>query len=90
VHCGFVTALDQANFLGAGQLFISTDAPDRIAERTGADGRNRDRIVAFHAVFRPELEPDRRIARDFGDSAIESEEFLRSEQDFLLIKDSHG
>lgn len=90
MHCGFVAALDQANLLGAGQLFISTDAPDGIAKRAGANGGNCDRIVAFHPVFRSELEPDRRIARYFGDSAIESEEFLSSELGFLLVEDARG
>ena len=90
MHRGFVAALDQANFLGARQLLISTDAPDRVAEGTGGNRGNRNRIVAFHAILGSELEPDRRIAAYFGDSPIESEEFLGGEQDILLVEDALG
>ena len=79
MHRGLVAALDQSNLLGAGQLLVATNAIDGIAERGSTNGGNRDRIVALHAIFGSEFEPDCRITTDFGDSAIESKEFLGGE-----------
>src|SRR5271156_3466942 len=90
MHRGLAAALDQRNFLGAGQLLVSTDAADGIAERPGANGGNRDRIVALHAIFRSEFEPDRRVTTDFGNSAVESKELLGGQQDLVLVEQADG
>src|SRR5208337_397904 len=90
MHRGLAAALDQSNFLGAGQLLVSTNAVDGIAERPGANGGNRDRIVALHAIFRSEFDPDCRITTDFGNSAVESKKFLSGEQDLVLAEQADG
>src|SRR6202451_821033 len=90
MHRGLVAALDQSNFRGAGQLLVSTDAVDSIAERPGANGGNRYRIVALHAIFRSEFESDCRITTDFSNSAVESKEFLGSEKDLVLAEQADG
>src|ERR1700677_251401 len=90
MHRELVATLDQSNFLGAGQLLVSTNAVDGIAERPGANGGNRDRIVALHAIFRSEFEPDCRITTDFSNSAVESKEFLGGEKDLVLAEQAHA
>jgi hypothetical protein len=60
-------------------LIISANAPDGIAERAGTNRGNRDRIVALHAIFRSEFDPDCWITTDFGNTMVESKEFLGGE-----------
>src|ERR1700735_3443861 len=90
MHCGLVAAPDQNNFLGAGQLLVSTNAVDGITERPGANGGDRDRIVALHAIFDSEVESDCRITTDFSNSAVESKEFLGGEKDLVLAEQADG
>jgi len=72
------------------KAIFSTNAVDGIAERPGANGGNRDRIVALHAIFCSEFEPDCRVTTDFGNSAVESEEFLGGQEDLVLTEQADG
>ena len=77
-------------FSRAGQLLVSTNAVDGIAERPGANGGNRDRIAALHAIFRSEFESGCRITTDLSHSAVEGKEFLGGEKDLVLAEQADG
>ena len=60
----FVAAFDNVDLFRTGELLVARHAFQRVAERARIERGDRDRIVALHAFFAAELEPDAGIAAD--------------------------
>ena len=86
VHCTFGPTVNQINFLGAGELFVTAQPIESVAGRSGAKRGDCDQVVTLDSILSPELEPNHRAATDLSDAVVESEDLFRVKLDPLLIE----
>src|SRR6059036_3010328 len=86
-HGCFVAASANADFLGAGELFVEGDALHGIAEGPAANGRDGSRVVPLQPRFRSQLQSNHRIAAHFPNGAPKREEFSGRDIYFFLLEE---
>src|SRR5213082_1052188 len=86
-HGCFVADSANADFLGAAELFVKSDALHGIAEGPAANGRDGSRFVPLQPRFRSQLQSNHGIAARLPDGAPKREEFSRRDVYFFLLEE---
>src|SRR5437667_10583506 len=86
LHCAFVSAFDQADFLWTGKLFVARQSLYGIPKRPGRERGDFDRVVMLDTLLSPQLQAKARIVAGFRNPAVKSKELLGAHQNLLLVE----
>ncbi len=85
---GFVAGGANADFLGAGQFFVTGYALESVAEGTAADSGDGAGLVALQTRLGPQLQADCGVGAGLTDGAPEGEQLGGCGVDFLLLEEA--